>query len=72
MCDGTDKTFVILNQKGIDPICLEMFAKENIMALRRAKKRNMERLTLACGGNAVNSIDDLTIDDLGYAESVYE
>ena len=72
VCDGTDKTFVILNQKGIDPICLEMFAKENIMALRRAKKRNMERLTLACGGNAVNSIDDLTIDDLGYAESVYE
>ena len=24
----------------------------------------MERLTLACGGNAVNSVDDLTPEDL--------
>lgn len=72
VCQGTDKNFVILNQKGIDPICLEMFARENIMALRRAKKRNMERLTLACGGVAVNSVDDLTEADLGYADSVRE
>jgi len=57
-----------LNQKGIDPICLEAFAKEGIMALRRAKRRNMERLCLACGGNAVNSIDDLCLEDLGFAE----
>lgn len=42
------------------------------MALRRAKKRNMERLTLACGGNAVNSVDDLTVEDLGFAEHVHE
>lgn len=44
-----------------------MLAKEGIIALRRAKKRNMERLTLACGGNAVNSVDDLNENDLGYA-----
>jgi T-complex protein 1 subunit zeta len=31
------KTFVILNQKGIDPPSLDMLAKENIMALRRVK-----------------------------------
>ncbi len=60
VCDGTNKNFVVLNQKGIDPICLDMFAKENIIALRRAKRRNMERLILACGGNAVNSVEDLT------------
>jgi len=51
---------VVLNQKGIDPICLEAFAREGIMALRRAKRRNMERLVLACGGTAVNSIDDIS------------
>jgi len=63
---------VIINQKGIDPICLDMFAKEGIIALRRAKRRNMERLALSVGGNAVNSVDELTIEDLGYAEDVYE
>lgn len=72
VCEDGKHTFVVINQKGIDPICLDMFAKENIIALRRAKRRNMERLILACGGNAVNAVDDLTIDDLGYAEEVYE
>jgi T-complex protein 1 subunit zeta len=42
------------------------------MALRRAKRRNMERLQLACGGEAVNSVDDLNQNVLGWAGSVYE
>merc|ERR1712187_797127 len=66
------KTFVVINQKGIDPPSLEMLAHEGIIALRRAKRRNMERLPLAVGGNAVNSVDDLAEDDLGFAELVYE
>merc|ERR1712193_535181 len=66
------KSFVVINQKGIDPPSLEMLAHENIIALRRAKRRNMERLPLAIGGTAVNSVDDLDIDDLGYADCVYE
>jgi len=32
----------------------------------------MERLCLACGGNAINSLEDLSVEDLGYAEEVYE
>jgi T-complex protein 1 subunit zeta len=43
-----------------------------IIALRRAKRRNMERLVLACGGEAVNSVDDLTENCLGWAGLVYE
>jgi len=66
------KTFVIVNQKGIDPPSLDMLAKEGIIALRRAKRRNMERLTLACGGVAVNSFDDIEVSDLGFAEKVWE
>lgn len=31
------ESFVIINQKGIDPLSLDMFAKEGIIALRRAK-----------------------------------
>ena len=46
---GSGKSFVILNQKGIDPLALDALAREGILALRRAKRRNMERLTLACG-----------------------
>ena len=32
----------------------------------------MERLVLACGGEAVDSVDDLTPDSLGWAGLVYE
>ncbi len=37
------KRFVIINQKGIDPMSLDVLAKNGILALRRAKRRNMER-----------------------------
>ncbi|EPQ30794.1 uncharacterized protein PFL1_01695 [Pseudozyma flocculosa PF-1] len=66
------KNFVIFNQKGIDPMSLDILAKNGILALRRAKRRNMERLQLCCGGVAQNSVDDLTPDVLGYAGLVYE
>jgi T-complex protein 1 subunit zeta len=72
VCTTTGHSFIVVNQKGIDPMALDMFAKAGILALRRAKRRNMERLTLACGGTAVNSVDGITPDALGYAESVYE
>ncbi|XP_063924253.1 T-complex protein 1 subunit zeta [Zophobas morio] len=72
LCDGTDKTFVVINQKGIDPMSLDLLAKEGIMALRRAKRRNMERLALACGGVALNHLDDIQESQLGYAGVVYE
>lgn len=32
----------------------------------------MERLVLACGGEAVNSVEDLTPESLGWAGLVYE
>lgn len=66
------RAFVVINQKGIDPIALEMLAKENILALRRAKRRNMERLVLACGGEAVNATDNLTPEILGEAGLIQE
>jgi T-complex protein 1 subunit zeta len=37
------KNFVVVNQKGIDPLSLDILAKNGIFALRRAKRRNMER-----------------------------
>lgn len=41
---------MVINQKGIDPMSLDLLAREGILGLRRAKRRNMERLSLACGG----------------------
>ena len=66
------KGFVVVNQKGIDPLSLDVLVKNGIFALRRAKRRNMERLQLVCGGSAQNSVDDLSPKDLGWAGLVYE
>jgi T-complex protein 1 subunit zeta len=41
--DDPKKGFVIINQKGIDPLSLDVLVKNGIFALRRAKRRNMER-----------------------------
>ncbi|RKF77499.1 T-complex protein 1 subunit zeta [Golovinomyces cichoracearum] len=70
--DDPKKGFVVINQKGIDPLSLDVLVKNGILALRRAKRRNMERLQLICGGTAQNSVDDLTPDILGWAGNVYE
>jgi len=70
--DDPAKGFVVINQKGIDPMSLDVFAKNGILALRRAKRRNMERLQLCCGGTAMNSVDGLTPEVLGHAGLVYE
>jgi T-complex protein 1 subunit zeta len=63
---------VLINQKGIDPVSLDFLAAEGIIGLRRAKRRNMERLTLACGGLAINSTEELSLEVLGHADEVYE
>mmetsp|Transcript_18184 Transcript_18184/g.39636 ORF Transcript_18184/g.39636 Transcript_18184/m.39636 type:complete len:544 (+) Transcript_18184:197-1828(+) len=64
------QSFVIINQKGVDPLSLDIFAKEGILCLRRAKRRNMERLTLACGGSPIHSLQDIDESQLGYAGKV--
>ncbi|KAI1112103.1 T-complex protein 1 [Nemania sp. NC0429] len=70
--DDDKKSFVLINQKGIDPLSLDVLAKNGILALRRAKRRNMERLQLVCGGAAQNSVEDLSPEILGWAGLVYE
>ena len=70
--NGKILKLLLLLLQGIDPFSLDALAKEGIIALRRAKRRNMERLTLACGGIALNSLNDLNPDCLGHAGLVYE
>jgi T-complex protein 1 subunit zeta len=75
VCTGPagSQGFVLVNQKGIDPPALDALAGAGILALRRAKRRNMERLVLACGGLAVNSVEELADPGvLGRAGLVWE
>lgn len=66
------EAFILINMKGIDPISLDMLNKAGIVGIRRAKRRNMERIPKACGGYSVNSLDDVKADCLGKAKTVYE
>jgi len=63
---------VVLCQKGIDDMAQHYLAKEGIMAVRRIKMSDMDKLARATGGRVVTSIDDLSADDLGYADLVEE
>jgi len=61
---------VVIAQKGIDDVAQHLMAKKNIMAIRRVKKSDIEKLSKATGAAIVNNIKDLTADDLGTAGKV--
>jgi len=63
---------VVICQKGIDDVAQHFLAKKGILAVRRVKRSDMEKLERATGGKIVSNIDDLTPNDLGYAELVEE
>jgi thermosome len=63
---------VVLCQKGIDDVAQHFLAKKGILAVRRVKESDMDKLAKATGGKIVTNIDDLTAKDLGEAEVVEE
>lgn len=63
---------VVICQKGIDDMVQHFLAKKNIVAIRRAKKSDMEKLARAIGGKIASNINDLSPKDLGYAALVEE
>ncbi|MEM1896000.1 MAG: thermosome subunit beta [Nanopusillaceae archaeon] len=63
---------VVFVQKGVDDIAAYYLAKYGILAVRRVKKSDMDKLSRATGAKIVSSIDELTPNDLGYAELVEE
>ncbi|MDD1679456.1 MAG: TCP-1/cpn60 chaperonin family protein [Methanomicrobiales archaeon] len=63
---------VVFCQKGIDDIAQHYLAKSGIMAARRVKKSDMEKLARATGASVVSSIDAITPDELGKAGLVEE
>jgi thermosome len=63
---------VVVCQKGIDDMAQHFLSKKGILAVRRAKKSDMEKLAKATGGKIVTKLDDITSTDLGYAALVEE
>ena len=63
---------VVICQKGIDDMVQHFLARRGIIAIRRAKKSDMEKLAKATGGKIVSRLDDISPADLGYAALVEE
>ncbi|MHA2331510.1 MAG: thermosome subunit beta [Candidatus Hodarchaeales archaeon] len=61
---------VVFSQKGIEDEAQELLAKAGIMAARRIKKSDMEKLAKATGAKIATSLDDLSAADLGEAGRV--
>ena len=63
---------VLLCEKGIDDMVQHFLARKGILAVRRNKKSDMEKLAKATGGKIVTNLDSITSADLGYAALVEE
>jgi thermosome len=63
---------IVFCQKGIDDMVQHFLSKEGIMAARRVKESDMEKLARATGGRIVSDIEDLKAKDLGAAGLVEE
>src|SRR5207245_11190315 len=75
--DMTDKVSnsganVLLCEKGIDDVAQHYLAKKGILAVRRVKQSDMEKLVKATGGKVVSNVNDLRPEDLGLAKLVEE
>ncbi len=62
----------IFCQKGIDDLAQHYLAKAGILAVRRVKKSDMEKLARATGAKVASSLDGITDKDLGGAGIIQE
>jgi thermosome len=63
---------VVICQKGIDDMAQHFLAQNGIMAVRRVKKSDIEKLANATNGRIFNDLDDVTPELLGEAGLVEE
>jgi archaeal chaperonin len=69
---STTEANVVLCQKGIDEMAQHYLAKLGILSVRRIKESDMFKLSKATGARLITNLDDLTKEDLGYANLVEE
>ncbi|MHC1635639.1 MAG: thermosome subunit alpha [Candidatus Methanospirareceae archaeon] len=63
---------VVFCQKGIDDMAQHYLAKAGILAARRIKESDMEKLARATGGKILTSLEEIKPEDLGEAGLVEE
>ncbi len=63
---------VVFCQKGIDDLAQHYLAKQGIVAARRVKKSDIDKLAKATGATIASNVDELSEEDLGYAGLVEE
>ncbi len=61
---------VVVAQKGIDDVAQHFLAKNGILAVRRIKKSDVERIHKTTGATIVSKIQNITSADLGKAKIV--
>eukprot|EP00957_Ditylum_brightwellii_P136271 10392757-Ditylum_brightwellii.AAC.1 len=60
----------MIDQKGIDLLLLDVFAKEGILCLRYAKRQNIERMTLGANTHTIAQIQNAVRDRLRAVKNV--
>jgi thermosome len=63
---------IVICEKGIDDVAQHFLAKKNILAVRRVKQSDMEKLAKATGGRIFSNLEDMKSSDLGHANLVEE
>ncbi|MDD5418877.1 MAG: thermosome subunit alpha [Methanomicrobiaceae archaeon] len=63
---------VLFCQKGIDDLAQDYLARSGILAARRVKKSDMEKLSRATGGAIVRAVDAISPGELGEAGLIKE
>jgi len=63
---------VLICQKGIDDLAQHYLAKKGILAVRRVKRSDMEKLAKATGARIVSSVNELSKEEIGASGLVEE
>ncbi|MFZ8854833.1 MAG: thermosome subunit beta, partial [Thermofilaceae archaeon] len=63
---------VVFCQKGVDDVAQYYLARAGILAVRRVKKSDMEKLARATGARILTRVEDITPEALGTAKLVEE
>ena len=63
---------VVLCQKGIDDMAQHFLARKGILAVRRIKKSDIEKIARATGARIITRVEEISEKDLGRAKLVEE